>query len=85
LALSAEERVLRARKAAHALHAKYGKELSQPARDASPGSDAYWERHVDPDRKLDPADRARRAAHAKKAHFLGLALKSAKARRKAAS
>lgn len=82
MALSADERALRSRKAAHALRAKYGKELSQPARDASPGSDSYWETQVDPDGSLNPTERSRRAGHAKKAYFLGLALKSARARRK---
>jgi hypothetical protein len=56
--------------------------VSQPARDASPGSDRYWEAQVDPDGTLDPVERARRAGHAKKSYFLGLALKSARARKK---
>lgn len=38
---------------------------------------------VDPERKLRPAERARRAENAKKAYFHRLALKSAQARRKA--
>lgn len=79
-----EERTLRARAAAEALHSKYdSKTLSQPARDASPGSDGYWERQVDPDGVLDPEERARRVGHAKRSYFLRLALKSAQARRKA--
>lgn len=41
-----------------------------------------FERQVDPEGVLPPADRARRAEHARKAYFLGLALKSATARRK---
>lgn len=40
-----------------------------------------FERQVDPDGTLDPADRARRAMHARKAYFARLALKSAQARR----
>lgn len=44
---------------------------------------ARFEDEVDPDRILDPQDRAQRAEHARKAHFTRLALKSAKARRKA--
>jgi hypothetical protein len=40
---------------------------------------------VDPDRELPEAERFRRAEHAKKAYFTRLALKSAQARRKAAS
>jgi hypothetical protein len=45
--------------------------------------DLRFEREVDPDGLLDPAERARRAKHAKAAYFTRLALKSAKARRKA--
>ena len=42
---------------------------------------ARFERQVDPDHLLSPAERQRRAEAAKKAYFLGLALKSARARR----
>jgi hypothetical protein len=80
-----EQRKLRSRAAAHTLHSRYdSKKLSQPARDASPGSLLRWEREIreaHPD--LSSAEVARRAEHARKAYFLGLALKSAKARRKA--
>jgi hypothetical protein len=77
---------LAARAKAHTLHAMYdSRVLTQSARDASPGSDGYWERYVDPDNVLDPTERARRAGHAKKAYFARLALASAKARRKAAA
>ncbi len=45
-----------------------------------------FEKEVDPDGLLQPEEQARRAAHARKAYFQRLALKSAKARRaKAAS
>lgn len=50
----------------------------------APGRAAFLERfehEVDPDRILDPAERARRAEHARKAYFKRLALKSAQARR----
>lgn len=40
-----------------------------------------FEREVDPDGLLSPADRARRAENARKAYFARLALASAKARR----
>lgn len=40
-----------------------------------------FEREVDPDGLLSPAERARRAEHKRKAYFQRLALKSAKARR----
>lgn len=39
-----------------------------------------FEREVDPDGVLDPVERAQRAAHARKAYFQRLALKSAQAR-----
>jgi hypothetical protein len=42
-----------------------------------------FEREVDPDGLLSPAERARRAGHARKAYFTRLALRSAQARRKA--
>ena len=81
--LSPSERSLRARMAAHALHSKYsGAEITSEARKAGPGADAYWLREVDPDNVLDPAERQRRAGHAKKAHFTRLALASAIARRR---
>ncbi|MGH3968275.1 MAG: hypothetical protein ACRDTV_09240 [Mycobacterium sp.] len=40
-----------------------------------------FERQVDPDGKLSPAERAKRAEHARKAYFARLALKSARVRR----
>lgn len=40
-----------------------------------------FERDVDPDGVLDPLERAKRAANARRAHFQRLALKSAQARR----
>lgn len=76
-------RVQAARIGAHALHAQ----VTDPAGHTAPARKAFldrFERQVDPDGTLDPADRARRAEHAKKAYFLGLALKSAQARRKSA-
>ncbi|MBX7431119.1 hypothetical protein JDV09_03190 [Mycobacterium sp. Y57] len=42
-----------------------------------------FEKQVDPDGVLTPAERAKRAANARKAHFQRLALKSAQARRRA--
>ncbi|MFJ8685064.1 hypothetical protein [Micromonospora wenchangensis] len=40
-----------------------------------------WEKAVDPDNTLPEAERARRAAHAKSAHYMRMALKSHEARR----
>jgi len=44
--------------------------------------DDRFEKQVDPDGVLDPAERARRAVHLRKAYFTRLALRSAQARRK---
>ena len=44
--------------------------------------DARFEREVDPERVLPSAERARRAAHARKAYFTRLALRSAQRRRR---
>lgn len=77
--ISPEQASLRAKLGAHALHAA-GKTNTAPARKAFL---ERFEREVDPEGKLDPDERARRAEHAKKAYFTRLALKAAKARRKA--
>lgn len=61
---------------ASALHAQ-GKTNTAPARDAFM---AKFEVEVDPDGTLEPAERARRAEHARRLYFARLALKSAKAR-----
>ena len=77
---TATERSLRARLAAHTLHATHdSRELTAPARAAFLGR---FEREADPEGVLDPAERARRAEHLRKAFFARLALKSAQARRK---
>ncbi len=73
-------RAMAARLAAHALHAK----IADPAAHTAPARQAFldrFEREVDPDGVLPPAERARRGEHARKAHMLRLALASAKARR----
>jgi hypothetical protein len=73
------DRVLRARMAAHLLHAQ----ISDEAAHTAPARAAFlsrFEREVDPDGLLAPEERARRAEHAKKAYFLKLALASRKAR-----
>jgi hypothetical protein len=76
------ERSLKARMAAHALHARRdSREHTAPARAAFL---ARFEDEVDPDRLLSPAERARRAEHARKAYFTRLALASARARRQRA-
>lgn len=64
--------------AAHVLHSRVDSTVhTQPARRAFL---ARFEDQVDPDRSLPPAERTRRAEHAKRAHMQALAMKSAKAR-----
>lgn len=75
-ALTPEQRSLRARLAAHTLHAQGGTTTTA----ARAARAQQFERQVDPDGVLEPAERARRAAHAQQAHMLAMALKSAKAR-----
>jgi len=75
------ERVLIARQGGYAVHSKYdSRDLTKPARRAWASK---WEREVDPLLELDPTERARRAKAALKAHMIGLARLSAKARAKA--
>jgi hypothetical protein len=69
------------RKGAHALHAIVDDESAHTL----PARTAFLERfarEVDPDQRLDPAVRAKRAQHALKSYMAGLALKSAQARRR---
>jgi hypothetical protein len=78
-----EERTMRARLAAHTLHATHdSREIIAPARAAF---QSRFQREVDPDGQLTPDERARRAAQARKAYYTRLALKSAQARRTVAS
>jgi anti-sigma factor RsiW len=73
------KRVLQARMAAHALHAR----VADPSAHTAAARKAFlsrFEREVDQEGVLEPQDRARRAEHAKKAYFTRLALASSKAR-----
>lgn len=82
MALTPSERTLRARLAAHESWARTGDRATRTAA----GTAAFlarFEREVDPDGVLDPADRARRAESARRAYFTRLAFKSAQARRRA--
>lgn len=58
-----------------------------PARKAAPGSIDYWLAKLDPERfaEATPEQRLAAAEAARKAHFAGLALRSARARRKRAT
>ena len=71
-----EQRVLRARLAAHTMHAR-GATNTAPARRAF---DQRFEDEVDPNRELPAAERAKRAAHAKSAYMARLSLAAVKAR-----
>jgi hypothetical protein len=64
-----DERVLRARMAAHLLHARV-KDSTEHTASARTAFLSRFEREVDPDGVLEPAERFRRAEHAKKAYFL---------------
>ena len=75
---SPAERSLRARLAAYAMHAQHdSRQTSAPGRAAFR---ARFEREVDPDDTLDPAERQRRAELARRAYFARLSLAAAKAR-----
>jgi hypothetical protein len=70
--------------AAHALHAQ----VNDPSAHAAPARKVFlsrFEREVDPEGRLDPQERARRAEHAKEAYFLKLAQASSAARKKQTS
>lgn len=78
--LSSEDRSLVARIASNT---RWALEADRAAATA-PGRRAFlesFEKHVDPDGRLDPAERERRAAALRRAHFARMALKSAQARR----
>ena len=77
--LSPTERSLRARLAAYAMHSQHdSRDTSAPGRAAFL---ARFEADVDPDGRLDPEERHRRAEHARSAYFARLALASVAARR----
>jgi hypothetical protein len=77
--LSPEQRSLRARMAAHVMHARH--DARRTTENGRAAFLARFEREVDPDGVLDPKERRRRAEHARSAYFARLALASAKARR----
>jgi hypothetical protein len=81
---SPAERSLAASIAAHSKWAK-----SDPVEGTAAARQAFlvdrFERQADPLGQLDPAERARRAEHLRKAHFKRLALASARSRRKGTS
>ena len=74
---TAAQRSLRARMAAYTMHATHDSRVT--TRNAPEAFLATFERQVDPDGRLSTCERQRRAEAAKKAYFVGLAMKSAKA------
>ncbi len=84
MALTTAQRRLRAQIAANTRWSREDPAPTGPRGQA--GLLARFEREVDPDNELSPAERSRRAEAARKAHMQRLALRSAKARqsRKAA-
>jgi hypothetical protein len=80
--LTPAERTLRARAAAHKRWAQ--EDPTEQAKKAQAGLLAKFEREVDPEGKLPPAERTRRAEQARRSHMAVLALKSSKARRQRA-
>jgi len=79
--LTPAERSLRARLA---VHTSWVQTTDRAARTAPARRAALqrFERQVDPDGTLNPAERRRRAEQAMRAHMAGLALQSAQARRR---
>jgi hypothetical protein len=77
--LSPAERSLRARLAAHTMHAR--NDARQTTVAARTAFLARFEAEVDPEGRLDPEERARRAEQARRAYFARLALAATKARR----
>lgn len=80
MALTPAERRMRSQLGAHA---QWARTTDRTARTVAARAGYYrrFENEVDPDRVLDPAERAKRAENARQAHMLKLALASAKARR----
>jgi hypothetical protein len=77
--VSPSERTLRARLAAHMLHAR-----RDPRHTTANGRAAFlarFEREVDPDGTLDPAECRRRAEQARRAYFTRLSLAAIQAKR----
>jgi hypothetical protein len=73
------ERTLRARAAAYALHSQRdSREVTAKARAAF---EDRFVRQVDPDKALPEAERQRRAECARKAYYIALSAKAARARR----
>lgn len=79
--MTAAERSTRAQIAVHESWARTTDRSARTANARKAMLDKF-ERLVDPDGTLAPAERAKRAKHARVAHFKRMALKSAQARRR---
>jgi DNA-binding transcriptional ArsR family regulator len=77
--LTPEERVMRARMAAHTLHAAH--DSTELTKAATRANRDRFETQVDPNNELEPDERARRAEQARRAYMTQLAYASARARR----
>lgn len=74
--MDATARRLRAQIAANARWSRHDPKAELPkVRAASPGAVEYWEKRLDPEGVLDPAERRRRAVNARQAYMQQLALK----------
>jgi hypothetical protein len=81
--LTPEQRTMRARIAAHAMHAKH-----DPVATTAKARATFLQKfldEVDPDRELPEDERLRRADHARSAYFSRLAFASSRARQAAAN
>jgi len=72
--VNATQRRLRAQIAAHTRWSKCEDRRAATAK-ATAAFNTRFDDQVDPDRRLDPQERAKRAANARKAYFAKLALK----------
>lgn len=80
--LSPEQRSLRARMAAHAMHSQH--DTRQTSANGRATFMRRFEDEVDPNRELPEAERQRRAEQARKAYFQRLAFQSSRARQRKA-
>lgn len=80
----AQARTLSSSQARELAHRSWAATTDPTARTARArrAADQRFYDQVDPDRVLSPAERERRAGHARKAHFTAMARKSAEARRR---
>jgi hypothetical protein len=85
--LTPTQRKIRARIAAHEMHAQHdARATTRAGREAARTAlDAHLLSIIDPHNRLTERERERRLEHKRRAHFARLALKSAQARRRKAT